>query len=89
MQVSNPAGATIRVFSQKESDVKKQLFQYAVLKHPRQIDTGLGSEVVLPPSDWVLAANKQEVESIAHRAIPEEEMPYFDQLEVVVRPFCG
>ena len=73
--------------------MRKQLYQYAILKHTRHSsaegDTEGDTEVILKPGEYVLAADEAEVKILAHRTIPAEHLNHLDQLEVVVQPFCG
>jgi hypothetical protein len=69
--------------------MKKKLYEYAVLVHPRDCDTCLDTELVVGPAT-MLAASEQEVTIKAHRAVPGDKLPEdLGRLEVLVRPFCG
>jgi len=67
----------------------ERLYRFAVIKHPtkEEREKGVRSEVVLPPSDYLLAKNEAEVMMIATRQIPEAWMKNADRLEVAVSPF--
>ncbi len=76
-------------FNLGEETMNEYLYQYAVLLHPTQSDQkkGVRAEVIVPPSDFMLARNDQEVVMKATREIPSEIMEHADRLEVAVRPF--
>ena len=67
----------------------EKLFQYAVIVHPTEDGRKAGERSVLlvPPGDWILARNEQEVVMVATRKIPEEHMAHADRIEVAVAPF--
>lgn len=69
--------------------MKERLWQYAVLKHPTAEDreSGERTEILVPPSDYIVASNVEEVTLIACHKIPPEELAHADRLEVAVRPF--
>ena len=66
-----------------------KLYQYCVYLEPtpEEAEKGRRTELVVPPSEWIMADSPQEVVMIAGRAIPEEVMKHADRLEVAVRPF--
>ena len=65
------------------------LYQFCVILDPtekaRRDDAR--SELVVPPSDWIMARNEQAVVMKATQAIPKEHMENADRLRVIVRPF--
>jgi hypothetical protein len=67
---------------------KPRLFQYAVIKHPteEEVKAGKKSEVLVPPSDWILCS-EEEAQIRASRAIPDDELANAPRIEVAVRPF--
>lgn len=71
---------------------KGQLFEYAVLYHPKpskaQLDAGTTpkSEVLLEPKSC-LATSKDQVAILAARAVPQEFVDKLDEIEIIVRPF--
>jgi len=71
---------------------KLQLFEYAVLYHPKatkdQVDnhTEPDSEVVVAPKRELFVSAK-EAGIKAARAIPDDHAKHLDDLEVLVRPF--
>lgn len=71
---------------------KGQLFEYAVLYHPKPTkdpagnDTTPKSEIIVEPVR-LLAENEQEVSIKASRAIPEKYDALLHQVEILVRPF--
>jgi len=71
---------------------KGQLFEYAVLHHPRptkeQHDRGETpkSEIVIEPTT-ILASSQEQAGTLAARAIPDKYIDKLDDLQVVVRPF--
>jgi hypothetical protein len=66
-----------------------RLYCYAVLLQPTEEGrkSGERAELIIPPSDWVVAKSEEEVMLIATRKIPENVMQFADRLEVAVRPF--
>lgn len=79
--------------------MKGQLFQYAILYHPKlaasKVIEGLGageietkkSELLQEPKS-VVAESEDEVRMLASRDIPEQYTEKLDQVEVLVRPFA-
>lgn len=71
---------------------RKNLFQYAVLFHPKNQRDAMGNDVT-PPTEIVtpitaaVAHNDQEVSIIAARGIPEKYLNALDEVEIIVRPF--
>ena len=68
----------------------ENLYQYAVLKRPTEEERKVGAktEIILPPSKWILAKSEEEVVLRAAQQIPTVRVDECaDQLEVVVRPF--
>ncbi len=71
---------------------KGQLFEYAVLFHPKPTkdpagnDTTPKSEVIVEPTR-ILAENEKEVSIKASRAIPEKFDDKMELVEILVRPF--
>ena len=71
---------------------KGQLFEYAVLFHPKPTkdpagnDTTPKSTVVVQPTQ-VLAENEKEVSIKASRQIPESYDDKLELVEILVRPF--
>ena len=69
-----------------------QLFEYAILYHPKTKKDKVGDEVieksvlVKEPSS-VLAVSPEEVSILAARAIPDEYLDKLDCVEIIVRPF--
>lgn len=64
------------------------LFQFAIIKKPTQkeVEFGAQEELLVPPTP-ILAKDQNTATLLAARQIPEEQMPYLDRIEVVVRPF--
>ena len=71
---------------------KGQLFEYAVLFHPKPTkdpagnDTTPKSEVIVEPTR-ILAENEKEESIKASRAIPEKFDDRMELVEILVRPF--
>lgn len=71
---------------------KGQLFEYAVLFHPKPTkdpagnDTTPPSEIVVPPTR-LMAETDKEVSIKAARAIPEKYDNLAQFVEILVRPF--
>lgn len=71
---------------------KGQLFEYAVLFHPKPTkdpagnDTTPKSEMIVPPTR-VLAENEKEVSIKASRAIDPKYDNQLELVEILVRPF--
>ena len=71
---------------------KGQLWEYAVLYHPRSRkdaeEKGVEQRsVLLVGVTHVVASGEQEVRVLAARALPEEYLDRLDDVEIVVRPF--
>ena len=69
--------------------MNERLYQYAVLLQPTAEEARRGerTKIVIPPSDWLVAASEQEVQLKAAMAIPQEYKHCVDRLVVAVRPF--
>lgn len=71
---------------------KGELYEYAVLHHPKQTKEQAErneqpkSSVVVPQTS-VLAATEAEVSILAGRAIPDEHLSHLDEIQICVRPF--
>jgi hypothetical protein len=71
---------------------KGQLFEYAILHHPKQTKEQADrsedpkSLLVVHPKH-VLAATKDEVSILAAREIPAEYLDKLSTIEIAVRPF--
>ena len=73
--------------------MKKKLFQYAVLWHPKEDNKTAGgttvtesSKILVEPTT-VLASDEKSVGILAAKKIPDEYNEQLDQVEVLVRPF--
>jgi len=72
--------------------MKRKLFEYAVLYHPKatkaEKDEGAEpcSKLAIPP-DVLLAANEQEAVMQVARLLPDHLMEKLEQTEIIVRPF--
>jgi len=71
---------------------KGQLFEYAVLYHPKatkeQNDRNEQlKSVVVVPLTTVMAGAQQEVQITAGRAIPAEHLDHLDDVEILIRSF--
>lgn len=66
-----------------------KLFEYAVILQPLQDKNGKTVEEgqILVGVETVLAKDETQVQLLASRAIPEDQMNDLDRLQVVVRPF--
>lgn len=72
--------------------MKKKLFQYAVLWHPKEqkaTDVAASTETskIVTEMTTVLAQDERTVGIIAARGIPDQYLEQLDQIEVIVRPF--
>lgn len=72
--------------------MKQQLFQYAILWHPKtkkEKDEAADGEStkVIKELTCMLATDSQTAFMKAVREIPEEYMKTLDQVEIMVRPF--
>jgi hypothetical protein len=69
--------------------MQERLYQYAVIKHPtkEKRDEGARSEIIIKPSEFMLARTEDEVMIAATRRIPEDQLEDADRLEVAIRPF--
>lgn len=68
----------------------ESLYQYCVILDPTEKerkDNDARSNLVVPPSEWLMAKSEQEVVMRATKAIPEALMANADRLRVIVRPF--
>lgn len=70
-----------------------QLFEFAVLYHPKETSDAQGNDttpkdtmLVLPTA--ILAGSDREVGIIAARGIATEYLDKLDQVEIVIRPFA-
>jgi len=65
-----------------------KVFEFVILKHPTQEEAknGVASKMIGGVTT-VLAKDESGAAMLAGRAIPEEELPFIDRLEVAVRPF--
>lgn len=66
-----------------------KLFEYVVYKQEEKNKDGkvVDEAVVLVPVSSVLAKDETQVQLLAARAIPEQEIENLDRIQVVVRPF--
>ena len=72
--------------------MKKKLFQYAVLWHPKEHktgDTATSGETskIVTELTTVLAQDEKSVGILAAKKIPDEYNECLDQIEIIVRPF--
>lgn len=73
----------------KKLEIRKQkVFEYLVIKHPtiEEAEKGKTSEIIVKPQ-CVCADDESLANTLASRAIPEDQMQFQTRLEVVVRPF--
>lgn len=61
-----------------------KLFQYAIILHDK--DNKAMSKILVPLTT-VLAADLQQAQIMAARAIPENALDSLDKIEVAIRPF--
>lgn len=71
---------------------KGQLFEYAVLHHPKQTkdqnDRGEQPKSVLVTTPTsILAGSQAEVSILAARSVPAEHLDHLEDIEIIVRPF--
>lgn len=71
---------------------KGQLFEYAVLHHPKATKEQADRQeqpksVVVVPLTTVMATTEGEVSIMAGRAIPEEHLGHLDDVEILIRSF--
>lgn len=68
--------------------IKQKMFDYVVLYHPTEEEAkeGKTTEVILR-EDSQLVKDVETLQVKIHRAIPEEYIDKFNQIEVIVRPF--
>jgi hypothetical protein len=71
---------------------RKQLYQYAILFHPKPTKDAQGNDTTPPdeiviPITAVLAASEDEVGIVAARKIPEKFLNQLEGIDVVVSPF--
>ena len=70
---------------------KGQIFEYAVLHHPKP--RKVGDETVTDPSELVVdvtrivSPDENAVAILAARGIPDAYLNKLDQVEIVIRPF--
>lgn len=65
-----------------------RVFEFVIIKHPTKDEEEKGqSSKLIVGVQTVLAKDEQGAAMLAGRAIPEEELPFIDRLEVAVRPF--
>jgi hypothetical protein len=70
---------------------RKNLFEYAVLYHPKTTKDAMGNDTT-PPTEIVtpitplLALSDKEVSMVAARGIPEKFLERLDDIEIVIRP---
>ena len=74
--------------------MKKRLFQYAVLWHPKEDKQMAGgttipaeSSKIITELTTVLAQDEKSVGILAAKKIPDEYNDSLDQIEILVRPF--
>jgi hypothetical protein len=70
---------------------RKNLFEYAVLFHPKQTKDASGNDTtpadeIVTPITPVLAKDDREVQIVAARGVPEKFLTVLDDIEIVVRP---
>lgn len=71
---------------------KGELYEYAVLRHPKQTKEQADrnetpkSSVVVPRKE-ILATNEAEVSILAGREIPPEHLEHLDEIQICIRPF--
>ena len=69
-----------------------QLFEYAVLYHPKptrdQLDAGVTpTSVVVQEPKRILATNQTEISILAARELPADYLNRLNEIEILVRPF--
>lgn len=71
-----------------KQEVRMQLFEYAIIKHPteKESDKGKKAEIVVDVRT-VLASDQQKATLLAAREIPANMVDDLDNIVVVVRPF--
>lgn len=72
--------------------VRGNLYEYAVLYHPKTKKDKVGNEIVeksklISDVQRIVATSPEEVGILAARAIPEEYLDKLDDVEILVRPF--
>lgn len=73
---------------------KGQLFEYAVLHHPKATKEQAErneqpKSVVVVPLTTVMASAESEVSIMAGRAIPAEHLDHLDDVEILIRSFLA
>lgn len=65
-----------------------QIFEYAVLFHPKTKKDGVieASELVVDVKR-IVAASEKEVAILAGRSIPDSYLDKLEQVEIAIRPF--
>lgn len=69
---------------------KSKLFQYAVLKHPKNTKDGKdgeGTTTVLVAPTTILAVDEKTAAIKVAKAIPDTEMENLEQIEIVLQSF--
>lgn len=65
-----------------------QLFQYAIIWQPTESEIKEGKRAkVVKDITSILARDKESVNILAAREIPEEYLTQLDQINIAVRPF--
>ncbi len=73
--------------------MKKRLFQYAVLWHPKEKTNNNTTTIpeetskIITELTTVLAQDEKSVGILAAKKIPDEYNDSLDQIEILVRPF--
>lgn len=72
------------------SNEKRRLFQYAVIKHTKEVKDGketyTGAELIISPQ-YVLASSEREVMFKVIRDIPEDKAAEPENVEVLIKGF--
>ena len=71
---------------------KGELYEYAVLRHPKQTKEQADrnetpKSLVIVPQKSVIAASEAEVSILAGREIPAEHLSNLDEIQICIRPF--
>lgn len=72
---------------------RKNLFEYAVLYHPKTTKDAMGNDTTPPteivtPITSLLAISDKEVSMVAARGLPEKFLERLDDIEIIIRPMC-
>jgi hypothetical protein len=72
---------------------RKNLFEYAVLFHPKSTKDAMGNDTTPPteivtPLTVVLAQSDKEVSMVAARGLPEKFLDKLDDIDIIIRAVC-